>query len=355
MTRDGAASTASGPVATVIIPARDAEASVGQAVRGVRDQRDGAGRPVRVVVVDDGSQDRTGEVAAEAGAEVLQGEGRGPARARNLGVAAAETDLIVFTDADCAPCPGFVEQLLAPFAADDVAGAKGAYVTGQRSLVARFVQLEYEERYARMVGRMAARGRIDFIDTYAAAYRRQVFLDVGGFDERYLLPSTEDQELSFRIGETGARLVFVPEARVGHLHADSLWGYARKKAKIGFYKVATVRRHPGKAVSDSHTPGSLKLQLCLAPLVFLGLVLFGLAVGRGGSLGNVALASLAPWALVPVALFLLSALPLWLRIARADLRVGLVAPGLILVRATALGVGVALGILAELRGGVLPS
>jgi cellulose synthase/poly-beta-1,6-N-acetylglucosamine synthase-like glycosyltransferase len=314
--------------ATVVIPARDAAHCVGRAVRAIRDQQDDAGRSVRVIVVDDASLDDTAAVARAAGAEVLVGAGLGPARARNLGVAAANTDLIVFTDADCEARPGFLAALLAPLSNPSVVGVTGAYETQQRSWVARFVQVEYEERYARM----AQRERIDFVDTYAAAYRREVLEAVGGFDERYLRPSTEDQELSFRVAEAGLGLVFAPAARVGHLHAATLWGYARKKARIGFYKVATLRRHPLKAVSDAHTPQILKLQVLLAPAAAL------------------------PVFCVPAAgAFLLSTLPLTLRVLRRDPPVALAAPGLILLRALALGIGLLAGAAAEARGGVLPA
>jgi cellulose synthase/poly-beta-1,6-N-acetylglucosamine synthase-like glycosyltransferase len=329
--------------ATVIIPARDAAATIARAVLAVRDQVDGLGRAVEVVVVDDGSTDGTGDRAREAGARVLRTEGEGPARARNVGLAAATTPLIIFTDADCAPRPGFVAALLAPFADPAVGGAKGAYETEQRRLVARFVQQEYEERYARM----ARRERIDFVDTYAAAYRLDLLRSVGGFDERYRRPSTEDQELSFRVAATGARLVFVPAARVGHLHADSLAGYARKKARIGYFKVATLRRHPAKAVDDAHTPLTLKLQVLLAPMALVGLA-SGLA---GAALDAPAAALLA--CLTPLALLLATAVPLTSRCLRRDWPVGLAAPALILVRALALGVGLAAGLLAEARGGVL--
>jgi cellulose synthase/poly-beta-1,6-N-acetylglucosamine synthase-like glycosyltransferase len=235
--------------------------------------------------------------------------------------------------------------LLAPFADDAVAGTKGAYETDQRSLVARFVQVEYEERYARM----ARRPTIDFIDTYAAAYRKTVFDAVGGFDERYRLPSTEDQELSFRVAALGRPMLFTPDARVGHVHVDTVAGYARKKAKIGRFKVATLRRHPGKAVTDSHTPVSLKVQLLLAPLVFLGLAVAAWGASSAGSHSLWVVGA----GLTPAVLFLLTALPLWARVLRADFAPGVVAPVLILVRATALGVGVGLGLLGELRGGVL--
>ncbi|MCO5170981.1 MAG: glycosyltransferase [Planctomycetes bacterium] len=330
--------------ATVIIPARDAAATIGQAVRAVRDQTAADGRGVEVVVVDDGSVDATGEVARAAGARVLRGAGDGPARARNLGLAEVATPLVIFTDADCAARPGFVAALLAPFADPAVGGAKGAYETEQRALVARFVQQEYEERYARM----SRRPSIDFVDTYAAAYRTDLLRTLGGFDERYRRPSTEDQELSFRVAATGARLVFVPGARVAHLHAATLGAYARKKAKIGYFKVATLRRHPGKAVDDAHTPATLKLQVLLAwPALALALALGPwLALRPAPPAWGLA-------ALLPAAAFALSALPLTARCLRRDWPVGLCAPALILVRASSLAAGLAAGLLAECRGGVL--
>ncbi len=336
--------------ATVIIPARDAADTIGRAVAAIRHQTDAAGRPVEVVVVDDGSVDDTGAVAQAAGARVLRAGGDGPARARNLGLAEATSPVVIFTDADCAARPGFVAALLAPLDDPAVGGAKGAYETEQRGLVPRFVQQEYEERYARM----ARRASIDFVDTYAAAYRRDLLRALGGFDERYRRPSTEDQELSFRVAATGARLVFVPGARVAHLHAATLGAYARKKAKIGHFKVATLRRHPGKAVDDAHTPLALKLQVALAP-VFVVAFAASLAAWSASLLAARPFAALA-WTAAAAGLSLgASALPLWLRCLARDWPVGLVAPALIAVRALALGLGLCTGLLAECRGGVLVS
>src|SRR5213079_2963542 len=96
--------------------------------------------------------------------------------------------------------PEWLEQLVHPFLESShsvrpVVGVKGTYLTHQRSLVARFVQQEYEYKY----DHMARLPEIDFIDTYSAAYCRQVLLDNGGFETAFSTPSVEDQELSFRL------------------------------------------------------------------------------------------------------------------------------------------------------------
>ena len=58
--------------------------------------------------------------------------------------------------------------MLEPFDDPEVVGVKGVYRTHQKQITARFVQIEYEDRYRLMAGLAS----IDFIDTYSAAFRR---------------------------------------------------------------------------------------------------------------------------------------------------------------------------------------
>jgi glycosyltransferase involved in cell wall biosynthesis len=82
---------------SAVIPARNAEAHLAEALESVRAQR----RPVHeLIVVDDGSNDRTAAIAVEYGATVVAGPGGGPAGARNLGWRAASGEYVAFLDAD---------------------------------------------------------------------------------------------------------------------------------------------------------------------------------------------------------------------------------------------------------------
>lgn len=279
---------------SVIIPTYNSAASLNRCLGALVAQK--APVPVEVVVVDDGSTDDTAAVCeGRAGVRYVRQENRGPAAARNLGVREARGEIVLFTDADCEPEPDWVAQMVAPFSEEGVIGVKGAYRSRQRELVARLVQLEYEDKY-----RHLARFRyIDFIDTYAAGYRRGVFLACGGFDERYRTASVEDQELSFRLAEAGHKMVFNPRAVVWHTHVPTLAGYLRKKYKIGFWKSFLLRRHPSRLKGDTHTPLTLKLQVALAPLLLAacagGLLLRPLW-GVAGALLGVSLACSLPFA-----------------------------------------------------------
>lgn len=85
-------------VVSVIIPARNAEAYLADAIRSVFGQRCGAA--LEVLVVDDGSTDGTAQVARDHGATVLRGSGLGVSAARNAGVQRAAGAYIAFLDAD---------------------------------------------------------------------------------------------------------------------------------------------------------------------------------------------------------------------------------------------------------------
>jgi glucosyl-3-phosphoglycerate synthase len=121
---------------SVCIPARNEEATVGDIVRTVRDRFTAPGGGVdlvdEVIVVDDGSVDRTADVAERAGAKVvrLEGSAGGKGEAMSVAVQASAGDLIVFLDGDVDPFPHhFVPGLLGPVLTDDdVALVKASYL-----------------------------------------------------------------------------------------------------------------------------------------------------------------------------------------------------------------------------------
>ncbi len=308
------------------MPAHNAAATLDDCLVALERQtvpRDG----YEIIVVDDGSTDETAVVAERHDVCLIRQAHGWTAAARNAGIRAASGEIVCFTDADCAPAPDWLARLQAIFADPAIAGGKGIYATRQRALPARFVQLEYEDKY----DRLRPQETIDFVDTYSAAYRRDVLLANDGFDERFRF--VEDQELSFRLAARGYRMVFAPDAVVYHRHADTLWRYARKKFVIGFWKAQVVRRFPERGVRDSHTPQVMKLQMLLMALTLLAIA--GLILTRWAAL---ALG-------LSAGLFLLTTVPFIVKAWPKDRGVALGAPFLLAVRATALGLGYGWGLL----------
>jgi glycosyltransferase involved in cell wall biosynthesis len=328
--------TSEPPQISVIIPTYNAGRTVNRCLQALANQTAAPGS-YEIVVVDDGSTDDTcAVVQTQSQVRLYTQNHAGPAAARNLGVAQARAPIVLFTDADCEPAANWIERMAAPLLTGGhdpdtpIIGVKGTYLTRQREIMARFVQIEYEDKYDRM-----ARDRyIDFVDTYSAGYQRDVFLANGGFDPSFPVASVEDQELSFRLAKQGYKMVFVPEAHVYHLgHPHDLAAYWRKKFKIGYWKVLVQRRHPDKLWRDSHTPQILKVQMLLVALGGTTLVagLFWPPVWwLTGALGL---------------LFFLSTLPFAIKAWCKDMLVSLLSPALLFIRALALDMGFAAGLI----------
>jgi glycosyltransferase involved in cell wall biosynthesis len=318
---------------SIIIPVYNSAAILPRCLNAILHQSIDRAR-YEIIVVDDGSTDQTVSLAQEifkgdALTQVIAAPHGGPAAARNAGARAASGEIILFTDSDCEPALNWIESLTTAFNETNVVGAKGVYRTRQRSLVARFVQQEYQTKYDHMLSLTS----IDFIDTYSAAYRRAAFLSNGGFDETFTTASVEDQEFSFRLARRGQRLVFAPDAIVFHQHDASPLEYFRRKFNIGYWKAYVLRLHPEKTISDSHTPQSIKVQMGLLA-VSIGLSV--ISIGFNQTLGL----ALAAWLLL-----LISMLPFLLTIAQRDPSVLSIAPIMILLRALALGAGLGAGII----------
>jgi GT2 family glycosyltransferase len=149
--------------------------------------------------------------------------------------------------------------------------------------------------------------------------------------------STEDQELSFRLARQGYKMVFVPEAKVYHLHHPrDIREYWRKKFNIGYWKVVVHLHHPNKLLRDSHTPQILKLQILLIGIIGLLMPLGFVWSPLWWATGFIGLT------------FLLSTFPFVVKAWSKDPPVAVISPALLFIRALALGTGFTAGLVFNL-------
>ncbi|HOT29135.1 MAG TPA: glycosyltransferase [Candidatus Ozemobacteraceae bacterium] len=247
---------------SVVVPAFNRPETLAGCLEALAAQQ--TSRTWEVIVIDDGSSDNLSDVESRFKERipltwVRMPVNGGPARARNAGIGKARGEIVLFTDADCRPEPGWIDALSAPFDDPGVTGAKGVYKTAQTDLWAKLAQLEFEERFELLSGQPD----IDFVDSYSGGFRRAALVAVGGFDTSFPRADNEDVDLSFRIKALGGRFVFVPGAVVWHTHREGAWRYFLLKIGRGYWRMRVYRRHPGKAGRDSYTPFSLKAQLVL--------------------------------------------------------------------------------------------
>jgi glycosyltransferase involved in cell wall biosynthesis len=313
---------------SVVIPVYNSREQLEQCLLGLAAQDPRPMEGFEVIVVDDASTVPLRTLVERFPfASYIRQEKAGPAAARNLGAEQASSSILAFIDADCVPATDWLVELLAPFSDPEVAGVQGVYTTHQRSLVARFAQLEIEQRYSIM----RRKSTIAFIGTYCAAYRRAVFMQFDGFDPSFPRASGEDADFSFKLEEAGHRLVLAPGAVVAHKHPDSVWAYLKQKFGRAWWRNLLYRKHRGKMIQDTYTPHLLKLQVGM-----MGLLLPGLALSIAWSPG---------WyvARILVVIFLGLTIPDMAFYCKRSLAIGLISPFLLFGRAAALACGMALG------------
>ncbi len=317
--------------ASVIIPAYNAEQTIGKCMNALRKQ---TFKDFEVIIVDDGSKDGTAKIAAGfKGVKVLRQKNAGPATARNKGAKQAKGEIIVFLDSDCVAEKNWLEQMVAPFENQDISGVQGVYKNKQKELIARFTHLEIEQRYSKM----AKQEFIDFIGSYSAAYKKKVFDEMEGFDTSFPMASGEDTDLSFRINKAGYKMVFNQRAAVYHFHPISLKKYLKVKFFRAYWRTKLYGKHSEKMLKDSYTSQTVKLQtgifylICLslfmAPFGFNGIYFAGILFGA----------------------LLVSTVPFAIWAGGHDFAVGLIAPPLIVARTVMFGFGLAIGFIKQLR------
>ncbi|MFH0793481.1 MAG: glycosyltransferase family A protein, partial [bacterium] len=119
------------PSVSIVVPAHNAARTIGDCIQSLRDQR-GLERAPEIIIVDDGSTDRTPEIVGNySDARLIRQENLGPGAARNTGIAQATGDYILVTDSDCTPSPDWAAELLRDFASPTVALVMGKTESGE--------------------------------------------------------------------------------------------------------------------------------------------------------------------------------------------------------------------------------
>jgi glycosyltransferase involved in cell wall biosynthesis len=171
--------------------------------------------PLEVIVVSDGDTDGSGTLAEEWGATVVRlPVSGGPAKARNVGARMAQGDIIFFVDADVEIRPDTIGQVAIAFERDpELAALIGSYddAPGATNFLSQYRNLLHH--YVHQTGQQTA---FTFWGA-CGGIRREIFLAVDGFDERYRQPCIEDIELGYRLRQTGHKIELHKTIQVKHL------------------------------------------------------------------------------------------------------------------------------------------
>jgi cellulose synthase/poly-beta-1,6-N-acetylglucosamine synthase-like glycosyltransferase len=205
-----------------VVPVRNGEAAIAECIEALLSQ-DYPAEQRQIVVVDNGSRDRTAEIARTYPVTCVSEPRRGVSNARNCGIRAASGELIALLDGDCIPEPGWLRELVAPFEDPEVGCVGGELVHGALTTAA-------ERQSARILGnwqRHAISADPPYVVTANAALRRSALEGVNGFDPR--MTRAQDVDLGLRLSEHGVEIAYREGARAAHRHPSTQRAFLRQQ------------------------------------------------------------------------------------------------------------------------------
>jgi cellulose synthase/poly-beta-1,6-N-acetylglucosamine synthase-like glycosyltransferase/peptidoglycan/xylan/chitin deacetylase (PgdA/CDA1 family) len=292
---------------SVIVPAYNEEKGIAATIESLLRTR----QRLEIIVVDDGSSDRTAQIArgyARHGVRVISQHNAGKPAALNAGIAQAHCPILVLLDGDTVFEPDAIPRLAAYFADPTVGAVSGnAKVGNRKGLIGRWQHIEYvvgfnlDRRFYDLAGCMPT------VPGAIGAFRREALERVGGVSDDTL---AEDTDLTMAILRDGWRAVYAPDAvawteapaSLGQLWKQRYrWSYGTMQAMWKHRRAAIERGGSGR-LGRRGLPYLLLFQVMLpllAPLVDVfaawGLI-FGQALEMGAVwLGFLAVQMMASW------------------------------------------------------------
>lgn len=185
---------------SVIIPTYNSSLTIAKVLKALYNQKDVPAAEIEVLVVDDCSKDNTIEEAEKFPARIIALlKNSGPAEARNTGAREARGEILVFIDSDVILKEGALEKIRKKFIDNPtIAGLTGIYAkeAANPSLFKNYLALrKYFNWYD------PKREFISFLAVSLGAIKKDVFMEYGGFDNKYRGADVEDFELGYRITE----------------------------------------------------------------------------------------------------------------------------------------------------------
>ena len=205
------------------MPVRNGALMVGDAIDSILDC-DFPSERLEVIVVDNASTDATADVIRSRPVTYLHEPRPGVSNARNRGIAEGRGEVFAFIDGDCLADRSWLRELVAQFDDPAVGCVAGELGHAEGETVA-------ERQATRMLGawqEYAVNSNPPYAITANAAFRRNVFSEIGPFDPR--MPRAQDVELGLRFNERSSlRLAYSPTALVRHRHRPTPGGFFRQQ------------------------------------------------------------------------------------------------------------------------------
>ena len=235
---------------SVLIPARDEERDIREAVASMRAQQFGG--TIEFLFMDGASRYRTREILSELAAEdprirVFDNPRATTPCGLNIGLRHARGTYVARMDAHAHYPPHYLQRAVERLDAGDVTQVFGPQIPEGSSPWGRRIALALSSSLGTAWSRRWAEGHAGEeveaeTGVFTGVWRRDVVEALGGWDEGW--PINQDSELAARIRADGGRIVCLPELAAVYVPRDTLRALARQYFRYGMYRAKTALRHP---------------------------------------------------------------------------------------------------------------
>ena len=224
------------PELSIIIPTHNSASTIDRCINSLNAQSYHREK-YEIIIVDDGSKDKTIELAKKAGIDkIIETEPCFQGKARNIGVKNSKGDFVAFIDSDCLAKEGWIKAVF------DGLSSKGA-ITGPIENGNPQSHVAWVEYLVEFGGWSQYREQsfVPFFPGCNGACKKDDFLRAGGFVES---EASEDVLFGISLRRAGINLRFIPEMQVLHLCRTSLKNVLKNMEKLGRYFVKARRKEP---------------------------------------------------------------------------------------------------------------
>ncbi len=200
-------------------------------------------RNYEVIVVNDGSTDRTQKIAESYDyIRLINQENRGLSEARNVGIRAATGDIIAFTDADCMADEDWLTYLVARFQSSEFGAVGGPNLAPpDDSMIAACVALSPGAPAHVFLDDEVA----EHIPGCNMAFRREALEAISGFDPIFRAAG-DDVDVCWRLQNKGYKIGFSPAALVWHFRRNTVRDYLKQQRGYGKAETLLFFKHPSR-------------------------------------------------------------------------------------------------------------
>ena len=225
---------------SVLIPSFNQAAHIQHVVECVNEQ---SKSPDEIIVVDDASTDNSAEIIEKLPVKLIKHEkNQGPAITRNTALHNAKGEIVIFIDSDAYADTHLIETFLAEYqnpSNNAVAGVGGRGIEANiKNIYDRWRSLHARQDFGKK-----PRQDVPYLFGLCMSFRRDVLLEVGGFDTFYPLNAGEDLDLGYRLRNAGYSLRYTPDAIIYHQHSDTEERLMRVQYNWYFWSFLAKKRH----------------------------------------------------------------------------------------------------------------